>query len=125
MEFDMEGERYLGALKPRFRLGEDPHERFDPNKPPSEPTEKIETVDQIVFIQVQSSNLDGVYYDYQRRELFVMFKNKGSSIHDTAERIYKYHGVPSSVYHELMSAPSHGTYFHDHIRLSYKYERMQ
>lgn len=118
-------DRYLGALNPRFRLGEEGFERFEPGKPPSEPQKKIESVSQIVFITVQSSNLDGVYYDYQRRELFVMFKNNSSSIFNTQQRVYKYYDVPSSAYHELMSAPSHGTYFHDHIRTSYRYERMQ
>lgn len=38
--------------------------------------------------------------------------------------IYQYFNVPQSVYFELMSAPSHGRYFHSNIRDCYDYIRI-
>lgn len=65
---------------------------------------------------VTSSNLQAVGYDPTSGILEVEFKN-GS--------IYRYTGVPSSVYQELMAAPSHGTYFAQYIRTRYPYTRIR
>jgi hypothetical protein len=52
-----------------------------------------------------SSNLKSV--GYENGILEVEFHNGG---------IYQYHGVPESVFHELMNAPSRGSYFHWNVR---------
>lgn len=67
-------------------------------------------------IPVQSSNLCSVGYDEATKTLEIEFQS-GS--------IYRYHGVPPSVYQGLMSASSHGKYFHQHIRDVYHYTRIR
>lgn len=62
---------------------------------------------------VASSNLESVGYD--NGTLYVRF-------HDGS--LYRYEGVPSSVYAGLMSATSKGSYLHANIAYSYKYERI-
>jgi hypothetical protein len=58
-------------------------------------------------VPVTSSNLQSVGYDEESRILTIEFRN-GS--------VYEYEGVPPDVYSELMSAKSHGKYFHRQIR---------
>ncbi len=62
---------------------------------------------------VNSSNLAAV--DYAAGMLTVAFRSGA---------VYVYWGVPLGVYHGLMSAQSHGSYFHRHIRTSYPYQRI-
>jgi hypothetical protein len=56
---------------------------------------------------VRSSNIRSVGYDGQTLTLEVEFHNG---------TLYQYSGVPAAVHVGLLSAPSKGTYFHDHIR---------
>jgi len=58
----------------------------------------------------RSSNLDEIGYDHDVNLLEIRFKNGG---------VYQYSGVPVSIYKELMSAPSEGSYFHHCIRDKY------
>jgi hypothetical protein len=64
---------------------------------------------------VNSSNLASVGFDSESETLEVEF-NDGS--------VYQYFGVPVDVYRGLMSAGSHGSYFHQHIRNVYQYTRI-
>ncbi|WP_027339962.1 KTSC domain-containing protein [Halonatronum saccharophilum] len=61
---------------------------------------------------VSSSNLDSVGYDPATETLEIAFHSGG---------VYQYSGVPQSEFNGLMSAGSHGRYFHHHIRGSYPY----
>lgn len=63
---------------------------------------------------VQSSNLAAVGYDAESRTLEIEFIHGG---------VYQYSDVPQSVYDDLMSAPSHGKFFHAHIRDKYSYTK--
>ena len=65
---------------------------------------------------VDSSNLHSVGYDPNSQILEVAFLNG---------RIYQYENVPQEVYQNLMNAPSHGSYFHHHIRTTYRYYRIR
>lgn len=65
---------------------------------------------------VTSSNIAAVGYDASDRTLDVEFHN-GS--------IYQYTAVPASVYRGLLDAPSKGSYFHAHIRTTYRYRRLR
>ena len=56
---------------------------------------------------VSSSNLRSVGYDSSTNTLEIQFNSGG---------IYQYHGVSLVVYQKLMNAPSHGKYFHVHIK---------
>jgi len=65
---------------------------------------------------VISSNLKSVGYDMNTKTLEIEFKN-GS--------VYQYYEVPLDVYEGLMKAPSHGKFFHAHIRNVYRYKRIK
>jgi hypothetical protein len=64
---------------------------------------------------VVSSTLKAVGYDANRQLLEIAF-NSGS--------VYQYTDVPAAVHTGLLSASSHGTYFHDHIRDRYPYAKV-
>jgi len=64
---------------------------------------------------VRSSNLAAVGYDPESRILEIEFPDSG---------VYQYFDVPQSVYDDLMSAPSHGKFFHAHIRNKYRYAKI-
>jgi len=61
-------------------------------------------------LPVSSSNLRSVGYDSSTNTLEIEFNSGG---------IYQYRGVPPAVYERLMSASSHGKYFHAHIKNVY------
>ena len=68
------------------------------------------------MIPVNSSNLASVGYTGGTvGTLYVSFHSG---------RLYSYSNVPRSVYEGLMSAASHGSYFHAYIRNSYPYQRI-
>ncbi|MBM7064294.1 KTSC domain-containing protein [Neisseria elongata] len=62
---------------------------------------------------VLSSNLSSVAYENGILE--IRFKN-GS--------LYRYEGVPQTVYYELLHAPSKGRYLHSQIKPFYPYRRI-
>lgn len=64
---------------------------------------------------VQSSDLRSVGYDAATQTLEIEFNSGG---------IYQYYGVPAAVYQGLMSAASHGQYFHAHIKDVYRVSRI-
>ncbi|MBI5841248.1 MAG: KTSC domain-containing protein [Chloroflexi bacterium] len=64
---------------------------------------------------VQSSDLRSVGYDPVNSVLEIEFNSGG---------VYQYFNVPASVYQALMSAASHGTYFHANIKDRYRYSRI-
>ena len=65
--------------------------------------------------KVSSSNLSAVGYNSFQMILEIEF-NDGA--------VYRYFGVPQNVYSGLMSATSHGKYFHAYIRNNYRYSRV-
>lgn len=62
---------------------------------------------------VVSSDLNSV--GYEGTTLYIRFNSGG---------LYSYSGVPASVYQALMSAPSHGRYFHANVKGRYPYARV-
>ncbi len=62
---------------------------------------------------VSSSDLSSV--GYENGTLYIAFNSGG---------VYSYSNVPVSVYEGLMSASSHGKYFHAHIKNNYPYRRI-
>jgi hypothetical protein len=65
------------------------------------------------MIPVSSSDIASV--GHENGTLYIRFNSGG---------LYKYSDVPESVYHGLMSASSHGKYFHAYIKNSYSYLRI-
>ena len=61
-------------------------------------------------IPVSSSDLRSVGYNPESQTLEIEFRSGG---------VYRYSGVPESVYRSLMAASSHGKYFHEHIKDNY------
>jgi hypothetical protein len=64
---------------------------------------------------VQSSNIRSIGYDMENETLEIQF-NDGS--------IYHYFEVPLYEYDGIMEASSHGKYLAQHIKDSYRYERI-
>lgn len=60
------------------------------------------------MIPVSSSNLSSI--GYEGSTLYIRFHSGG---------LYAYYNVPTSIYNGLMSAESHGKYFHAHIKGRY------
>ena len=56
---------------------------------------------------VSSSNIRSIGYDSNSQTLEIEFHSGG---------IYQYYNVPNSTYNALMSASSHGSFFHRHIK---------
>jgi hypothetical protein len=66
------------------------------------------------MLAVQSTDLAAVDYDWSGT-LTIAF-HSGS--------VYEYYHVPPSEYNGLMSASSHGEYFHAYIKNRYDYRRI-
>lgn len=64
---------------------------------------------------VSSGHIASIGYDASRQVLEIEFLNGA---------VYHYHGVPQGLYEQLMSAGSHGTFFHQHIRDQFPCERL-
>ena len=64
---------------------------------------------------VRSRDLALIGYDAATSILEVVFRAGG---------VYRYQGVPESVYHGLMSASSHGTFFQKNIKVQYSYVKV-
>lgn len=64
---------------------------------------------------VRSRDLALVGYDHETSVLEVVFRAGG---------VYRYHGVPENIYHGLMTAPSHGTFFQKHIKVQYSFVKV-
>lgn len=62
------------------------------------------------MVQVDSTAIEEVAYDPAQRHLTIRFVHGGR---------YTYLDVPAGVARGLLAAPSHGRYFHDHIRDRY------
>lgn len=60
--------------------------------------------------EVESSLIESIGYDDAKHELFVKFRGKG---------LYIYANVPASVYDDLISAPSYGSFFIRNIKGTY------
>jgi len=61
---------------------------------------------------VISTDIDSI--GYENGTLYIRFNSGG---------LYSYSGVPNSIYHSLMSASSHGSYFHAYIKNNYPYQK--
>ena len=67
------------------------------------------------IVPVRSSNIASVGYDEESETLEIEF---------TTGAIYEYYDVPSAIHEGLISARSHGRYFHQHIRNRYTYSQI-
>ena len=64
---------------------------------------------------VRSRDLALIGYDATTSILEVVFRAGG---------VYRYQKVPESVYHGLMSAPSHGTFFQKYVKVQYPFVKV-
>ncbi len=71
-------------------------------------------------ISVSSSNIASVGYDaaYDAATCTLQIKFHSGGL-------YEYYNVPYAVYQGLMNAPSHGKYFHQHIKDVYPYKKLR
>jgi hypothetical protein len=72
-------------------------------------------VTEIDIKPVRSRDLALIGYDNVTSILEVVFRAGG---------VYRYQGVPESVYHGLMAAPSHGIFFQRHIKTQYSFAKV-
>lgn len=64
---------------------------------------------------VSSSNLESVGFDVENNILEIEFNSGG---------VYKYFDVPKVVFEQLMSASSHGKFFHREVKGNFRFERV-
>lgn len=64
---------------------------------------------------VTSSNIVSIGYDLGSSTLEIEFKDG---------RIYQYFDVPEAIFHDLIGAPSVGSYFHREVRGRFQYARL-
>lgn len=64
---------------------------------------------------VTSSNLRSIGYEISTKTLEIEFHSGG---------IYQYYDVPPEIHQGIMSASSHGKYFHQHIKDVYQYKQI-
>ncbi len=65
---------------------------------------------------VSSSNIRSIGYDAKSKTLEIEFQDGD---------IYQYFNIPESIYSALMSASSHGSYFHCYIKDQYQWTKIQ
>ena len=65
---------------------------------------------------VSSSNIRSIGYDLKSQTLEIEFHSGG---------IYQYFNVPNSRYNALMSASSHGSFFHHHIKDKFRWRKIR
>ncbi|MCB0725357.1 MAG: KTSC domain-containing protein [Ignavibacteriae bacterium] len=70
----------------------------------------------IEMIDVRSSTIRSIGYDYVEEILVVEFKNRS---------IYEYYNVSEMIFQNFLDARSKGTYLGKHIRDKYKYKRIK
>ncbi len=65
--------------------------------------------------EVESSTIESIGYDRSQQILEFEFKH---------ESIYQYYGVPEYEYNGLMGAESKGEYLAEHIKGTYRYQKI-
>jgi hypothetical protein len=65
---------------------------------------------------VRSSNIKSIGYDPKSETLEIGFHSGD---------IYQYFDVPESIFNSLMSASSHGSYFHKYIKDKYRWAEIR
>jgi len=65
---------------------------------------------------VRSTNIRSIGHESKSNTLEIEFSDGG---------IYQYFGVPESAFKGLMSALSHGSYFHKHIKDKYRWAKIR
>jgi hypothetical protein len=66
------------------------------------------------MIFVDSSNIEAIGYDDSAQDLHMRFLTGG---------YYVYHGVPRTVFDELMSAPSKGSFLNREVKGVYQFTK--
>lgn len=65
--------------------------------------------------KVNSSDIDSIGYDPALCVLEIEFLSGG---------IYQYSVVPKNIFDGIMSASSHGSYFHQHVKGHFNYKKI-
>lgn len=74
----------------------------------------------VVYIPVESSNVQEIGYDDDTETFFVKFSPKGNY----PGTVYAYYGVEPEIYEQFMMSPSKGKFVWTHLRDRYEYERI-
>jgi len=65
---------------------------------------------------VISSNIKSIGFDPEDKILEIEFHDGG---------IYQYFDVPQTIYNDLITAKSHGSFFHKHIKNNYRWKKIR
>ncbi len=68
------------------------------------------------MVNVDSANLSEIGYDPDTKKLHVVFNNGA---------LYHYEDVPQETYDELVESDSIGSFFHEEVRYSFNYVRVE
>lgn len=83
---------------------------------PGDPVTADEWVENPVWVNVASSNVAGISYDKENKNLFVEF-SKGS--------VYVYYGVPKAIAKDMFLANSMGKFVHRYLKNKYAYRQIK
>lgn len=81
-------------------------------------------VGDLVWIPVQSSNVEAIAYDYKNRFLYVKFLPSGTGDFSMGSTYY-YESVEPYIYDQFLMAPSKGKFHWQYIRDRYDYGRIR
>jgi len=75
----------------------------------------------LVYIPVESSNIQEMAYSDEESTLYIRFHGKGGG----SSSLYAYYNVPAEVNQEMLGAESKGKFLWSNIRGVYDYERVE
>ncbi len=81
-------------------------------------------VEELVWIPVESSNIQEFAFDVANRFLYVRFLPSGRGSFSEGS-LYVYHGVEAEIYQLFLQAPSAGQFVWSHLRDRYDYDRLE
>jgi hypothetical protein len=75
-----------------------------------------QTIHRIQSRPVESQGIASIGYHSRTHTLQIIFKDQS---------VYRYAEVPKAIYKQFLAAESKGRFFHDHIRDTYRYWRVE
>jgi len=107
--YDYVQKRHRYGMPPNYVFGEEKEKDDEIRK------QKLGSIENLTFLQVNSTYISAFAYDEEKQVLFVKFNS---------EAIFAYFNVANTEYSNLINAPSVGSYFAKNIRDCYDYEKI-
>jgi len=81
-------------------------------------------VEELVWVPVESSNVQEFAYDFENQFLYVRFLPSGTGSF-AGGSMYVYHGVEVEIYQLFLQAPSAGKFVHQYLIGRYDFDRLE